>query len=704
MVNQHTLPELRANLRVLEASPDETGSPNWLIYDPLRNSYFRISYDGFKILSDWENYASSNDFLAKESIKKLELTVDELSGFIKFLTSNQLTVVNTPETANQLVQAKKGKALSWWKWIIHNYLFIKIPLWRPDEFLRKTAKYVNPLFGGKILTFIRLIGAIGLVLALRQWEQFMHTFTYFFNLEGAVFYIITLMLLKTAHELGHAYTAHRLGVKVSSIGVAFLVMFPVMYTDTTDAWRLKDSRSRLKIVLTGVGTELHIAMIATFLWSFTPDGVIRSALFFIATTSWITSLTINASPFMRFDGYYALSDYLNIENLQPRSFALARWKLREILFGLNHEKPEEFDIYKEHLLIGYAWGTWIYRFFLFLGIAFIVYHFAFKLLGIILFVVEIIWFILLPIGKEIQSWWHLRNIMKPNKNILLSACLLGTLLISSVIPWKKTEVLPAIATIENIQRIYAPEPAQVTELLVNEGDRVSKGQVLIQFNSPQLEFEKSQTELNLLILDVKLKRLIASQENLEQRLVIEQELQLESSRFKSIEKQLEKLTIRAGTDGVINQLRPLQNGQWINANEILFSITPDEPNWVIKAFADDQIIETIKNNGYALWQPDVPEYKTSIATTIEKIRYSSTEDFNHPELLSDFGGIILSASDNSGTSKPKNSVYEITLAISSDLNAKQKHTGVVRVETEPHSWLNNIARSMLGVLIRESGF
>ena len=188
------------------------------------------------------------------------------------------------------------------------------------------------------------------------------------------------------------------------MGVAFLVMFPVLYTDTTDAWKLQSRRDRLRIVTAGVRTELYLALIATFLWGVLPDGSLRSAAFFIATTSWVTSVLVNISPFMRFDGYYAFSDLIGVENLQQRAFELGRWRLRRWLWGLNDPLPEPMPRRRARLLILYAWGTWLYRFFLFLGIALLVYHFFFKVLGIFLFIVEVLWFIVMPIFKEVRTW------------------------------------------------------------------------------------------------------------------------------------------------------------------------------------------------------------------------------------------------------------------------------------------------------------
>jgi len=104
-------------------------------------------------------------------------------------------------------------------------------------------------------------------------------------------------------------------------------MFPVLYTDTTDAWRLTDKRKRLLIDSGGIIVELTIAAIAIFLWSFLPDGPARSAAFFAATTSWVLSLMVNLNPCMRFDGYYLLGDLFGIQNMQARGFELGRWKM-----------------------------------------------------------------------------------------------------------------------------------------------------------------------------------------------------------------------------------------------------------------------------------------------------------------------------------------------------------------------------------------
>ena len=95
---------------------------------------------------------------------------------------------------------------------------------------------------------------------------------------------MALVFAKALHEMGHAVTATRYGVRVAHMGVALLVMFPMLYTDTSESWKISNPRQRLAIASAGIITELALAGLATLAWGLSPDGAIRSALFFLATT------------------------------------------------------------------------------------------------------------------------------------------------------------------------------------------------------------------------------------------------------------------------------------------------------------------------------------------------------------------------------------------------------------------------------------
>ena len=97
-----------------------------------------------------------------------------------------------------------------------------------------------------------------------------------------------LLFSVVLHEMGHALTARHFGCRVPAMGVAFLVMVPVLYTDTNDAWKLQSRRARLLIGAAGMLAELTLAVWATLLWCFLPDGPLRAGVFLLASTTWIS--------------------------------------------------------------------------------------------------------------------------------------------------------------------------------------------------------------------------------------------------------------------------------------------------------------------------------------------------------------------------------------------------------------------------------
>src|SRR3954464_15942131 len=194
------------------------------------------------------------------------------------------------------------------------------------------------------------------------------------------------------------------------MGVAFRVLWPYLYTDTSEGWKLADRRKQLVIALAGVAAELALAVVCTFLWALSPEGAARSVFFVLASTTWMMTLAVNVSPFMRFDGYFALSDFLDFPNLHERNIACARWWMRKTFFGLVESTPEPtLRAGQRALLIAFAYITWLYLFTVFIGFALLVYHIAFKLLGILLMLVEIVWFVARPVGNEVAYLWRARR-------------------------------------------------------------------------------------------------------------------------------------------------------------------------------------------------------------------------------------------------------------------------------------------------------
>src|SRR5581483_669498 len=199
-----------------------------------------------------------------------------------------------------------------------------------------------------------------------RWDEFTHTFSTIFNWQGLFLYFIAFTIAKLFHELGHAYMCKQYGVSVPTMGVAFLVFWPVLYTDTTLSWSLP-SYQRLRITFAGMWVETYVTIIAALMWANVHSVTIQMVCYVTVAINWVSTLLINMSPFMRFDGYYALSDILKVPNLQNRSFELARWQIRNWLFGFEEPTPEFFSPRMHKILIIYALITWFYRLVIYFG-------------------------------------------------------------------------------------------------------------------------------------------------------------------------------------------------------------------------------------------------------------------------------------------------------------------------------------------------
>ena len=322
------LPALRDDLQLFPQEPDLLGRDTAAIYDPLRHSYFRLSGSALAMVSRW---ASGDADVLRHRLQaecQIEADSSDIEEVRKFLSDNNLLKGDETSAGDHAFAAARLKKRPVWRAILHGYLFFRIPLVRPAGLLIHLSPVFEFAFRRLFWVAVLVTALCGMFLASREWDVFVAAAHSQLSSSGIVTIAAVLVVLKAVHELGHAVAATRYGCRVSTMGVAFLILVPLLYTDTTDAWRIRDVRKRMRIAIAGVSAELAVAALAIFLWAFLPDGQARNFAFTIAVTAPLATLVINLNPCMRFDGYFVLMDYWRIENLQARSFALARWRMR----------------------------------------------------------------------------------------------------------------------------------------------------------------------------------------------------------------------------------------------------------------------------------------------------------------------------------------------------------------------------------------
>ncbi|MBA0216488.1 HlyD family efflux transporter periplasmic adaptor subunit [Pectobacterium brasiliense] len=691
---------------ILHAGPaNRDGSPSWTLEDPLRGLYFRIGWAEMAMLSRWSMGNAAQIVSDVNQTSALTLDDSDVQYFNRFLQANGLTRVSGDEALAQFSRQVEQSRVSIWRKLLKNYLFFRIPLWHPDRFLGATLPWVEPFFSRTFLKLTLLVAVLGLFLAGRQWETFKHTFLHFFTLEGAALAGLTLCFTKILHEFGHAYTCKRFGARVATMGVAFLVMMPVLYTDTSGSWKLTRRRQRMAIGAAGMMTELVLAAWATLAWSFLPDGMLRSAAFMLATTTWIMTLAINLSPLMRFDGYFLLSDGLQMPNLQNRGFAIGRWQMREWLFGLGDAPPEHFPRWLQRTLVGYAFAVWIYRFFLFTGIAILVYHMTFKLLGMLLFAIEIGYFVVMPVVNEVREWSKRRKDYRMNRNMTTTLTVSAVVLLLLMIPWQRGVYAPALLRAEQQSSLYMPVPAMIQRIDVKVGQPVQAGQTLFTLSSDALAHEQKQLERQIATLNWQSTFQVFNKEAAGDHQRVKQEHEAALQKLQVLQRQSEQLTVRAPIDGVVADMTtPLETGEWLGQGEWLAVVTKPTGG-LVEAFVSEKDWQRLHTGAKGtFYLQDVS--RSSLPLTIVEIASTATRDLNAaPELASIYGGDIATLSDAQRKLHPEQAVYRVLLSLPDDYRAQpQVLRGTVVMDGEAQSLLIRGWKVVSAVLIRELSF
>lgn len=706
-------PEIRHDIKLLETTPAEDGSKQWLIYDPVQNKYFTIGIDSFELLHLWEPKISITHFVQSLAAKGYETDEKNLKTFLDFLVQNHLVKYVSYDDVLKLEYQKKYHKPNFLKWLMHNYLFIKIPLVKPDKWLGKNLSNINFMYSRIWSLLLVILGMTGMIRAMKEWELFLSTFLHFFSFEGFAYYLVSLIAVKSFHELGHAFTAKRHGCHIPSIGVAFMVLMPVLYTDTTNAYLLHSKKKRLSIALAGIKVEIYLAMMSLFLWSILEDGPLKSIAFTTATTSLIASLVINLSPFMRFDGYYALSDLTDTKNLQPRGFAYTKWFLRKNLVGINDAPPELILGNKKIFFLFYSISTWIYRFLLFLGIALLVYYYAFKVLGIILFLVEIVWFILLPILLELKIWWQRRNDMTLNKQSLLFLLSLTAIIILFFFPWYSRVHLPAVILPQEMTDIYPIRKAQIEKLLVEDGDYVQKNQIIAVLRSQEIDLKINSLEKEIYALSKNLKLMAGNETVKNHRFIIEESIKKAKEEHDGLVNLKESLIIKAPFDAKIKFETKLKNGDWVNPREAILTLyNPDSIS--IVAYCKESDIHRIKMKDRAFFIANNGEI-IDIDAKINSIASTSSSIILYPELSSIYKGSIATrqSQDTKAVEEnlkrsnliSENAYFRVDAKFDNKkFNFYFRVAGELIIEGEKKSFFEIVLQKTMTFIVKESGF
>ncbi|TWU06487.1 Peptidase family M50 [Stieleria varia] len=372
----------------------------------------------------------------------------------------------------------------------------RVPLLNGDRVATRFLPIARPLFSPPALAMWTLLVLVGWAMVASNASAFRSELSRLFDSHLWLLLILVWCGLKLVHEIGHAVCASHHGVRVGRMGVMFFLMAPLAYVDVTDAWKLPSRAKRIQIALAGVYFELAIGAAAAILWWMLPIGFWKHLAAQVFLVAGPATLLVNANPLLRLDGYYVLSDWLEIPNLRMHGRSQLVAALESRLIGLP-KRDALLSGWRRPVATLHAFCSVLFQCLWMGGLVVAVSMWA-KGLGLILGVVAVALWVVIPLLKWMAKIW----MIQPRDGWRLSGYqrrLIGTAAVVAIaIQYLATATspldrrVPVVVRYQDEQIARAPAGAFVQRVFVRCGDRVSAGQLLMILEQPELTVQRDE--------------------------------------------------------------------------------------------------------------------------------------------------------------------------------------------------------------------
>jgi putative peptide zinc metalloprotease protein len=532
----------------------------FVIKDPVSLKYYRLGAEQYRVLELLDGTRSLEDVRDQLLLEfpYVRPTLGDLQMVVVDLHTKGLVYSGRPGQGKVLIErrreARKKKILS----AAQNILSIRLPGWDPERTLAWLYPLVRWAFHPwAVISHIVLIGAAYLLLATQFgiFQQKLPEFQQFFGWPNLIYLYLTLGAMKVLHELGHGLTCHHFGGECHEIGIIVLVFSPTMYCDVSDSWMMKNKWHRIAIGAAGMWVEGVLSSVALFVWWFTTAGLMHHICLNVFFISSISTVIFNANPLMRYDGYYMLSDLLEIPNLSEKARTMLQNAFAHTCLGIETREDAFMPQQGREWLVLYAISSTIYRWVVLFGITLFLYT-VLKPYDLQSIGVTLAWASLAGIVGSLT--YGVVRIIRTPRNKPLSGRRIGAslLVVAAVaaaalaIPLPLHVYAPFLIEPHGVVHVYSSVPGTLSELLVEPGSRVERGQLLMRLADPDKERQYRELEAKHKgqLVEVDKQRLLNNPSGLA---VAEQQRDSLERQLADYRQQLQLLEVRAPIAGTV---------------------------------------------------------------------------------------------------------------------------------------------------------
>jgi putative peptide zinc metalloprotease protein len=304
-------PQLRKDL--IFSRQQAAGETCFIVKDPVRGNYFRFREAELFIIEQFDGETSLETIQQRaEGEFGATLPMETLRGFVLNLSKTGVLETGKQEETSSRSRGKQ--------WVQGNLLYLRFRAFDPDRLFTQLAQKVwffhTPHF--VIFSAALILAAMGV--AITHWSEISQDIDRLYQVSAIPLIMLTVFVVVAAHEFAHGLTCKHFGGEVHEVGFMLIYFQPAFYCNVSDAWLFPEKSRRLWVGLAGPFFELFLWAIATFLWLITDADTLINFISLIVMASSGVKTLLNFNPLIKLDGYYLLSDYLEMPNLRRRAF------------------------------------------------------------------------------------------------------------------------------------------------------------------------------------------------------------------------------------------------------------------------------------------------------------------------------------------------------------------------------------------------
>lgn len=606
------------------------GEPFWVCKDPLDQQYHRLNEQEYAILSWLDGEVSFDQLKDRFEMEFTPYRVElrELTQVVGQFHEKSLVFATDASQGEKLLEMGREKLRQELKQKATSAHAIKWKGFDPESFLNATNPWVTPLFSATAVKCVLTLTMLAALWLLLHYEQAIARAPDLWSfLEPANWMTLGLAIAgsKLLHELGHAYAFKRFGGEVHEIGVMIFFFMPTMYCNTSDSWMLKDKWARIAVACGGVYVELMIFTAATFLWWFSSPGTmthdIALNLMFVCSLS---AVVVNGNPLLKYDGYFVLSDYLEIPNLTQDSSDQIRRAFMVHGLGIEDEATPWISSFNRWFLLIYGIAAFFFKLSLMMTVGWFLVDaaapYGLAPIASLFAMIVVVTFFAMPLQKLWKKLNTPGNMIKiRQRNLTVTLTLIGLGLVALCIPWPFNVTADCTLDGAGTGTVVTREEGELKRAYFKPGDQVLKGDVILELINPTLEKEAAvngqQIALIMSEIESRKDQLFGEDEADQASLsVLRKKITGLLQQRTQIHQRIEALVVRAPIDGRVvgiqtgdetarmNDERALKTdlgnilvgrlSTWLDTGVEVCRICPDDRKWVSLAIrhADQDLV------------------------------------------------------------------------------------------------------------------